>query len=174
MVVSNGDDCWKGHQIRAWSSYTSWSSQFCFVLLCSCFVDIQQFFSWNFQMAVTLVNSAELGWMIPKSSVTNKLHRIAQCVVQFIPVIRRELGGVYMILVWVSFQYEFIPVPTCSSVFVYMIPVQNAIPVLWSYLLIKYRWTQGVSQHVFGNNGHFITPFMGPAHAPTVERQWRN
>ena len=42
-------------------------------------------------------------------------------------------GGVYMIPVWVSFgRYEFIPVPTCSSVFVYMIPVRNGhtAPVL--------------------------------------------
>ena len=34
-----------------------------------------------------------------------------------------------MIPVRVSFRYEFIPVPTCSSVFVYMIPVRNVIPV---------------------------------------------
>ena len=36
--------------------------------------------------------------------------------------------GVYMIPVRVSFRCEFIPVPTCSSVFIYMIPVQNVIP----------------------------------------------
>ena len=34
-----------------------------------------------------------------------------------------------MIPVRVLFRYEFIPVPTCSSVFVYMIPVRNVIPV---------------------------------------------
>ena len=34
-----------------------------------------------------------------------------------------------MIPVQVSFWYEFIPVPTCSSVLVYMIPVQNIKPV---------------------------------------------
>ena len=34
-----------------------------------------------------------------------------------------------MIPVWLSFRYEFIPVPTCGSVFVYMIPVRNAAPV---------------------------------------------
>ena len=34
-----------------------------------------------------------------------------------------------MIPVRVSFRYEFIPVPTCSSVFIYMIPVRNVIPV---------------------------------------------
>ena len=29
-----------------------------------------------------------------------------------------------------------------------------------------------ISTHkVFGNNGHFISPLMGPAHAPTVVRQ---
>ena len=39
------------------------------------------------------------------------------------------LGGVYMIPVWLSFRCEFIPVPTCGSVFVYMIPVRNAAPV---------------------------------------------
>ena len=40
------------------------------------------------------------------------------------------LGDVYMIPVRLSFRYEFIPVPlSCSSVFVYMIPVQNVIPV---------------------------------------------
>ena len=33
-----------------------------------------------------------------------------------------------MIPVRVSFRYEFMPVPTCSSVFVYMIPVRNVIP----------------------------------------------
>ena len=38
-------------------------------------------------------------------------------------------GGVYMIPVRVPFRYEFIPVPTCSSVFVCMIPVRNVIPV---------------------------------------------
>ena len=41
---SDGDDCWKGHQIRAWSSYVSWS------LFCGHFVDIQQSFSWNFHI----------------------------------------------------------------------------------------------------------------------------
>ena len=34
-----------------------------------------------------------------------------------------QTGDVYMIPVQVSFRYEFIPVPTCSSVFVCMIPV---------------------------------------------------
>ena len=34
-----------------------------------------------------------------------------------------------MIPVRVSFRYEFIPVPTCSSVFVYMIQLRNVIPV---------------------------------------------
>ena len=41
----------------------------------------------------------------------------------------RALGGVYMIPVRVSFWYEFIPVLTYRSVFVYMIPVKNLIPV---------------------------------------------
>ena len=40
-----------------------------------------------------------------------------------------DLGGVYMIPVRVSFWYEFIPVLTYRSVFVYMIPVKNLIPV---------------------------------------------
>ena len=40
-IYTNGDGRWKGHQIRAWSSYTSWSTLFCFVL------SIQQSFSWN-------------------------------------------------------------------------------------------------------------------------------
>ena len=35
-----------------------------------------------------------------------------------------DLRGVYMILVRVSFWYEFIPVSTRSSVFVFMIPVR--------------------------------------------------
>ena len=39
------------------------------------------------------------------------------------------LRGVYIVPVRVSFRYEFIPVPTCSSIFLYMIPVQNLIPV---------------------------------------------
>ena len=39
------------------------------------------------------------------------------------------LGGVYMIPVRVSFWYEFILVLTYRSVFVYMIPVKNLIPV---------------------------------------------
>ena len=34
----------------------------------------------------------------------------------------KKLGGVYMILVRLSFWYEFNPVPSCGSVFVYMIP----------------------------------------------------
>ena len=34
-----------------------------------------------------------------------------------------------MISVRVSFRYEFIPVPTCSSLFVYMIPVRNVVLV---------------------------------------------
>ena len=34
-----------------------------------------------------------------------------------------------MIPVQVSFQYEFILVPTCSTVFVYMIPVRNVVLV---------------------------------------------
>ena len=37
-----------------------------------------------------------------------------------------------MIPVRVSFRYEFITVPTCSSVFIYMIPVQNVIPAPYS------------------------------------------
>ena len=40
----NGDDHWKGHQVRAWSSYASWS------LFCHCFVDIQQSFSCIFHI----------------------------------------------------------------------------------------------------------------------------
>ena len=40
-----------------------------------------------------------------------------------------SLGGVYMIPVRVSFWYEFIPVLTYRSVFVYMITVKNLIPV---------------------------------------------
>ena len=35
------------------------------------------------------------------------------------------LGGVYMIPVRLSFWYEFTPVPSCGSLFVYMIPAQN-------------------------------------------------
>ena len=34
-----------------------------------------------------------------------------------------------MISVRVSFRYEFIPVPICSSVFVYIIPVRSVVPV---------------------------------------------
>ena len=37
-------------------------------------------------------------------------------------------GSVYMIPARLSFQYEFTPVPSCGSVFVYMIPPQNLIP----------------------------------------------
>ena len=40
-----------------------------------------------------------------------------------------DSGGVYMILVRVSFWYEFIPVLAYRSLFVYMIPVKNLIPV---------------------------------------------
>ena len=42
-----------------------------------------------------------------------------------------------MILVRVSFRYEFTPVPTCSSVFVYVIPVWNVIPVRVSVILVR-------------------------------------
>ena len=49
-IYTNGDDRWKGYQIRAWSCYASWS------LFCRRFVDIQQSFS------CILVNSAELRW----------------------------------------------------------------------------------------------------------------
>ena len=35
---------------------------------------------------------------------------------------------VHMILARLSLRYEFIPVPSCGSVFVYMIPAQNLIP----------------------------------------------
>ena len=37
-------------------------------------------------------------------------------------------GGVYMIPARLSFRYEFTPVPSCGSVFVYMIPAQNLVP----------------------------------------------
>ena len=43
-MVYNGDDHWKGYQIRAWSSYASWS------LFCRRFVDIQQSFSCIFRI----------------------------------------------------------------------------------------------------------------------------
>ena len=33
-----------------------------------------------------------------------------------------------MIPARLSFRYEFTPVPSCGSVFVYMIPAQNLIP----------------------------------------------
>ena len=33
-----------------------------------------------------------------------------------------------MILARLSFRYEFTPVPSCGSVFVYMIPAQNLVP----------------------------------------------
>ena len=36
-IYTNGDDRWKGCQIRSWSSYVSWS------LFCGRFVDIQSF-----------------------------------------------------------------------------------------------------------------------------------
>ena len=39
-----------------------------------------------------------------------------------------SLGGVYMIPARLSFRYEFTPVPSCGSVFVYMISAQNLIP----------------------------------------------
>ena len=42
--ICNGDDHWKGHQIRAWLSYMSWS------LFCRHFVDIEQSFSWHFRI----------------------------------------------------------------------------------------------------------------------------
>ena len=46
-----------------------------------------------------------------------------------------------MILVQVSFQYEFIPVPTCSSVFVHMIPVWNVVPAwVHSGSHVSYRY----------------------------------
>ena len=38
-----------------------------------------------------------------------------------------QLGGVYMIPARLSFRYEFTPVPSCGSVFVYMTPAQNLI-----------------------------------------------
>ena len=41
----------------------------------------------------------------------------------------KNWGGVYMIPERISFWYEFIPVLTYRSVFVYMIPVKNIIPV---------------------------------------------
>ena len=50
---------------------------------------------------------------------------------------RVYLGGVYMIPVRVSFWYEFIPVLTYRSVFVYMIPVKNLIPVQLKYRTIS-------------------------------------
>ena len=39
-----------------------------------------------------------------------------------------QLGGVYMIPARLSFRYEFTPVPSCGSVFVYMVSAQNLIP----------------------------------------------
>ena len=42
-----------------------------------------------------------------------------------------------MIPVRVSFWYEFIPVLTYRSVFVYMIPVKNLIPVQLKYRAIS-------------------------------------
>ena len=39
-----------------------------------------------------------------------------------------NLGGVYMIPARLSFRHEFTPVPSCSSLFVYMIQAQNLIP----------------------------------------------
>ena len=36
-IFTNGDDRWKGYQVRTWSSYASWS------LFCGRFVDIQSF-----------------------------------------------------------------------------------------------------------------------------------
>ena len=39
----------------------------------------------------------------------------------------RDSGGVYMIPARLSFRYEFTPVPSCGSVFVYMTPAQNLI-----------------------------------------------
>ena len=36
-----------------------------------------------------------------------------------------NLGGVYMTPARLSFRYEFTPVPSCGSVFVYMTPPQN-------------------------------------------------
>ena len=42
------------------------------------------------------------------------------------PVI--SFGGVYMIPARLSFRYEFTPVPSCGSIFVYTIPAQNLIP----------------------------------------------
>ena len=44
-----------------------------------------------------------------------------------------------MILVRVSFRYEFIPVPTCSSIFVYMTPVRNFIGMRFDHILYRYH-----------------------------------
>ena len=44
------------------------------------------------------------------------------------PVAQASIRGVYMIPARLSFRYEFSPVPSCGSVFVYMIPTQNPIP----------------------------------------------
>ena len=38
-----------------------------------------------------------------------------------------NLGVVYMIPARLSFRYKFIPVPSCVSLFFYMIPAQNII-----------------------------------------------
>ena len=38
------------------------------------------------------------------------------------------LGGVYMTTGRLSSRREFTPVPSCGSVFVYMIPKQNVMP----------------------------------------------
>ena len=40
-----------------------------------------------------------------------------------------DLGGVYMIPGRLSSRRELTPVPSCGSVFVYMIPKQNVMPV---------------------------------------------
>ena len=39
-----------------------------------------------------------------------------------------NFGGVYMIPGWLSYLREFTPVPSCDSVFVYMIPPENVTP----------------------------------------------
>ena len=76
-IYTNGDDRGKGYQIRAWSSYASWS------LFCRRFVDIQQSFSCIFhirdgndfsQFGRTEVNETQ-GYAISRYSDANQLSR---------------------------------------------------------------------------------------------------
>ena len=76
------------------------------------------------------VHSSSLLWLcIRLHDTSTKSHtRASHTSASHTGAISHRLGGVYIIPARLSFRYELTPVPSCGSIFIFIIPAQHLIP----------------------------------------------